>query len=43
MQDTLRALQEEKDARTSAESMQNKLLEDLKRIKLEETRLNDQV
>ena len=43
MKDALHALDEEKDARTSAESMQNKLLEDLKRIKLEETRLNDQV
>ena len=43
MQDALHALDEEKDARISAESMQNKLLEDLKRIKLEETRLNDQV
>jgi kinesin family protein C1 len=43
MQDTLRALQEEKDARTSVESMKNKLLEDLKKGKLEEKRLNDQV
>ncbi|KAG2631187.1 hypothetical protein PVAP13_2NG003700 [Panicum virgatum] len=41
--DALHALDEENDARTSAESMKNKLLEDLKRIKLEETRLNDQI
>ena len=43
MQDALHALDEEKDARTSAESMKNKLLEDLKKGKLEEKRLNDQV
>jgi kinesin family protein C1 len=43
MQDALRALEEEKDARTSIESLKNELLEDLKRNKLEEKRLNDQV
>lgn len=43
MQDALRALENEKEARASVESSQNQLLEDLKRIKLEEKRLNDQV
>lgn len=43
MQDALRALQDEKEARASVESSRNQLLEDLKGIKLEEKRLNDQV
>jgi kinesin family member C1 len=43
MQDALRALEEEKDARTSIESLKNELLEDLKRNKLEGKCLNDQV
>ncbi|PUZ68165.1 hypothetical protein GQ55_2G003400 [Panicum hallii var. hallii] len=41
--DALRALEEEKDARISVESVKNELLEDLKRNKLEEKRLNDQI
>ncbi|XP_034582088.1 LOW QUALITY PROTEIN: kinesin-like protein KIN-14N [Setaria viridis] len=41
--DALRALQDEKEARASVESSRNQLLEDLKGIKLEEKRLNDQI
>ncbi|KAL6647238.1 hypothetical protein ACP70R_014675 [Stipagrostis hirtigluma subsp. patula] len=41
--DLLRSLGVEKEARISSESSRNEILEDLKRAKLEEKRLNDQI
>ncbi|CAN6196612.1 unnamed protein product [Urochloa humidicola] len=41
--DALKALEDEKEARLSVESARDGLLEDIKRIKLEENRLNDQI
>lgn len=43
MQDALRSLRDEREARTGVESLRNGLLEDLNRAKLEDRRLNDQV
>ncbi|CAL5077471.1 unnamed protein product [Urochloa decumbens] len=41
--DALKALEDEKEARLSVESVRDGLLEDIKRIKLEEKCLNDQI
>ncbi|WVZ61452.1 hypothetical protein U9M48_011320 [Paspalum notatum var. saurae] len=41
--DALRALGDEKEARMDVESSKNEILEDLKKAKLEEKRLNDQI
>ena len=43
MQDALRSLRDEREARMGVESLRNGLLEDLNRAKLEDKRLNDQV
>uniref|UniRef100_A0A0D9WUL7 Kinesin-like protein n=1 Tax=Leersia perrieri TaxID=77586 RepID=A0A0D9WUL7_9ORYZ len=41
--DALRSYGDEKEARIAVESSRNELLEDIRRIKLEEKRLNDQI
>ena len=43
MQDALRSLRDEREARMGVESLRNGLLEDLNRAKLEDKRLNGQV
>ncbi|KAJ1287343.1 hypothetical protein BS78_02G002800 [Paspalum vaginatum] len=43
LKDALRALGDEKDARMAVESSRDEILEDLKKAKLEEKRLNDQI
>lgn len=43
MQKLLKSLEGEKEAKIAVESSRNEILEDLKKARLEEKRLNDQV